>query len=75
MSIMAKSNYIKGLELGKKKYSSLSKTELISLRDKYIIKARNYEIWNNPTSEFICNRLDYYCGVIDYLSTLIREFI
>ena len=72
---MSKVNYIKGLKFSEKKYSSLSKTELIRIRNKYIAKFKNTELYKNPSSNFIENRLDYYCGCIDKLTCLIREFI
>ena len=71
---MSKVNYIKGLKFSEKKYSSLSKTELIRIRNKYIKKFKSTELYKNP-STFIDNRLDYYCGSIDKLNCLIREFI
>lgn len=72
---MSKSNYIKGLKFSEKKYSSLGKTELIVIRNRYINKFKNTELYKNPSSTFIEGRLDYYCGCIDKLTCLIREFI
>lgn len=71
---MSKESYIKGLKFCEIKFSSLQKTELIRIRNKYIKKFKNTELYKNP-STFIDNRLDYYCGCIDKLNCLIREEI
>lgn len=70
---MAKNNYISGLSDSEKKFSSLSLTELKRKRSKYIAKFKYYEAYPEMLIGDVNNRLDYYCGVIDYLTNLINK--
>lgn len=71
---MAKSNWIAGKKFAKKAYSTRNVSELAAIKNSYINKFYNCEFYSTILSErTLTNRRDFYCGVIDYLNSLLRK--
>lgn len=71
---MARSNWVAGKKFAKKSYSTRSVSELRNIKNSYIRKFYNCEFYSTRLSErTLNNRRDFYCGVIDYISDLLRK--
>lgn len=70
---MSKRNYLAGKKYGLY-YKDFSLDEKVKIRDRYLRKSKNIEINNTflrPNQ--IESRIDFYCGVIDYLNKVIKD--
>lgn len=71
---MAKSNWIAGRKFAKKAYSTRKVSELVAIKNSYINKFHNCEFYSTRLSErTLTNRRDFYCGVIDYINSVLGK--